>query len=144
MPGCFRILQILMVALPLSFLVGCSGQERIEFPKSSLEGKITYRGKPVPYALVIVTGGAQSSQGQADADGNYLVERVPSGPVKIGVNTDAGRGTMMGEVMAAAQSGAAAPNFVDVPPKFFDPSTSEIETNIQDAKGVNRFDIELK
>lgn len=137
---CFLVL----VALPVCSFIACSGEERLEFPKSSLEGKVTFKGKPVPYALIIVTGGEQSAQGHADEDGNFLIERVPSGPVTIGVNTDAGRGKMMGEVMSARQSGKAPPSFVDVPPKFFDPNSSGIETVIQDAKGVNRFDIEIR
>lgn len=144
MRGLISSLLLVGCLSPLGLLSGCSGEERIQFPEATLEGKITYRGKPVPHALVIVTGGMQSAQGNADAQGNYRVDRVPSGEIQIGVNTDAGRGMMMGEVMAARQTGSAPPDFVDIPSKFFDPTTSEISTIIQDPKGVTTFDIQLK
>ncbi len=37
-------------------------------------------------------------------NGNYTVEHVEVGEVKIGVNTNAGRGQMMSATMAAAQT----------------------------------------
>ena len=134
-------LQLLL--LPLIALLGCSEIEKIEFPESSLQGVVKYKGKPVPHALIIVNGNGIAAQGFADKDGNFLVERVPIGDVTIGVNTKAGRGNMMGDVMSAQQRGVSPPTFVDVPEKYFAPSSSGISFKITDPKGVNSFDIEL-
>jgi hypothetical protein len=125
---------------------GCSQEERLVLSDASLKGKISYKGKPVPHALVVVMGEGSSATANADAEGNYIVEHVPAGEVKIGVNSDAGRGMMMGAVMASAQTGdkSAKPTFVDVPKKYFDPNTSGITTNIADSKGANVFNVDIK
>ena len=143
------VIRILKQFLLCSILVtglGCSDEERLVLPEASLKGKITYKGKAVPHALVVVAWGSMSATGNADEQGNYLVQNVAAGDVKIGVNTAAGRGMQTGAAMAAAQGGdkSAKPSFVDVPAKFFEPSTSGISTNVKDAKGPNNFDIEIK
>ena len=113
--------------------------------KASLKGKVTFKGKAVPHALVIVSGDDSSSVGMADAQGNYFVEYAPAGSVKIGVNTAAGRGMMTGALMSAAVSGdkKAAPEFVDLPEKFFAPQTSGITAQLANQEGLNEFDIDI-
>jgi len=114
--------------------------------KASLKGKVTFQGKPVPHALIIVSAESSSSSGTADAQGNYFVQYAPAGSVKIGVNTVAGRGMMTGAMMSAAVSGnkSAAPQFVDVPEKFFAPETSGITAQLANQEGLNAFDIDIK
>lgn len=128
-------------------MVGCDREQVLVLPEAILEGSVTLNGKPVPHALVLVAGeNAPAAQGFADAEGRFRISNCASGLVKIGINTDAGRGNMMGAVMASQHGGnsSAAPNFVDIPKKYFDPSTSGIETQIANAEGVNTFDIKLK
>lgn len=142
----FKALFVFAIISLISFS-GCAQEQRLVLSDASLKGKITHNGKLVPYALVIVMGkGGTSSTGNADADGNYTVEHAPTGEVKIGVNTEAGKGNMKGAMMAAAQGGdkSAKPTFVDVPSKFFDPETSGIKANVTDSKGANTFDIVIK
>lgn len=129
------------------FLVACSDEERLIIPDSKLAGKITYKGKPVPHAMVIVTAlDGIAATGDADADGNYQVEHAPEGEVQVGVNTDAGRGKMMSATMAAAQSDgkSSAPEFVDVPKKFHNPATSGLTTTVTSGAATTAFDIEIK
>ncbi|XZE36909.1 hypothetical protein SH501x_002496 [Pirellulaceae bacterium SH501] len=139
---CFSI----FLCLFLITLAGCSDEQRLVLPEGTLKGKILYKGKPVPYALVVVNSGQNSSTGNADDEGNYEVKNVAAGEVLIGVNTDAGRGNMMSATMAAAQTGdkSKKPTFVDLPKKFFDPTTSGIVAKIDNAKGENQFDIEIQ
>lgn len=137
----------LSLAILLVAFSGCAEEQKLVLSDASLKGKISYKGKTVPYALVIATGGGgASATGNADEEGNYKIEHVPTGEVKIGVNTDAGKGNMMGAKMAAAQGGdkSALPTFVDVPKNFFDPNTSAITTTVSNAKGENSFDIVIK
>ncbi len=121
-------------------------EERMILSDATLQGKITYKGKPVPHALVIVSNENSSASGAADADGNYFVQHVPVGSVQIGVNTEAGRGMMMSAVMAASQGGGASskPTFVDLPQKYFNPTTSGLTATVENKKGENTFDIEVK
>ena len=139
--------NLIVLAIFLMSFSGCAEEQRLVLSDASLKGKITYKGKSVPYALVIVMGGGgTSATGNADADGNYTIEHAPTGEVKIGVNTEAGKGNMMSATMAAAQGGdkSAKPTFVDVPAKFFDATTSGITANVTDSKGANTFDIDIK
>jgi hypothetical protein len=113
---------------------------------AKLSGKITYKGKPVPYALVIVSNDTSSSTGPADAQGNYTVDHAPVGAVEIGVNTAAGRGMMMSAVMAARHDKEShdKPSFIDIPPKYFNPKTSGLTTTVSNPKDNNSFDIVIK
>ncbi len=119
---------------------------RMVLSDAKLAGKISYKGKPVPYALVIVTNESSSSTGAADAHGNFVVEHAPVGDVEIGVNTAAGRGMMMSAMMAAKfdKDNNEKPSFVDIPTKYFNPKTSGITHKISDPKGTNTFDLMIK
>ena len=121
-------------------------EERLIMPKTQVRGIVTYRGKPVPHALVILSGSSWSSTGQAGADGRFVVPNAPSGKVQVGINTSAGRGMMMGAIMQAAMSGdrSGAPSFVDVPEKYFSPASSGIEVDIPNTDGDNEISVVLK
>ncbi|MDW8077892.1 MAG: hypothetical protein RMJ16_03285 [Thermoguttaceae bacterium] len=69
------------------------------------------------------------------------MEHVPLGQVQIGVNTDAAKGIAVRAMMSAKASGTRPPSLVDVPKKYFQPSTSGIKTRIK--HGSNQFDIKL-
>lgn len=135
----------LAVALSCASLTSCSDVERMELSEEALEGKITYKGQPVPYAMVIVTNGRDSATGNAASDGTYKVEYAPLGEVQIGVNTDAGKGIMMSANMAGQHSDGSKPaaKFTAVPKKYFEPTTSGITTTVTE-EGPNKFDIEIK
>ncbi len=141
----FRLFACLGVLGCLA-LASCSQVERLPLSNATLEGTVTYQGKPVPYGLVIATQaeGKVSATGNADENGKYKLSNVPLGTVQIAVNTEAGRGMMMGQMMAKSKGakGASAPSFVDVPKKYFDPTSSGITTNV--VEGPNTFNIELK
>ncbi len=119
----------------------CNRVERIPQSNATLEGTITYKGKPVPYALVVASGQGASATTNVENDGKYKMEHVPLGQVKIGVNTEAGRGMMMSQMMASKKGAAPKPEFVEVPKKFHEPGTSGLTTTISD--GPNTLDIKL-
>lgn len=56
-------------------LTSCSDVEPLELTDATLEGTVTYKGKPVPAALVIVTGDRGSSTGRAATDGTFRVDQ---------------------------------------------------------------------
>ncbi|MHB0957409.1 MAG: hypothetical protein ACYC0X_25300 [Pirellulaceae bacterium] len=143
----------LMSAILCVSLTSCSEVEELELSNATLEGKITYNGQPVPHALVIVAGDTSSATATAGPDGQYKVDHAPLGSVKIGINTQAARGAMMGQMMAKKQkapgggkpdadAAAAPPKLVDLPEKYFTPDTSGISTTVNE--GPNTFDIQLK
>jgi hypothetical protein len=140
------ILLLFVVAIFLVMRAFKSEEQRLVLSKASLQGTVSYKGKPVPYALVIVNGKDSSATGMADESGAYFVQHAPVGEVEIAVNTVAGRGMQHGRMMAAAMSGdrSSQPNFVDVPQKYFNPDTSGITAVIENETGNNDFDIVIQ
>src|SRR5689334_22139796 len=98
-------------------LAGCGiglREKRLPETGASIEGKVTYGNEPVMAALIIVQSKDGASQGVVGEDGRYKVENVPIGPVSIGVDTNAGKGMMMGRVVAHSQGkGPAPPKMID-------------------------------
>lgn len=125
-----------------------SEEERLILTDASLKGKVMYKGKPIPFALVILTSNGYSATGAADAFGNFFVDHAPIGEVSVGVNTEAAKGMMMSARMAAAHapkgSAEPPPPPIDVPKKFFAPETSGVFVRIDDARKTTEKDIELK
>ena len=134
----------------LGWLNGCNSYEaRLPVTGATLEGSITYNGEKIPLALINVLGEKGQATGQIDEPGLYKVDNVPLGSVKVGVNTEAMKGQMISQQMAASYKGPgtrggarpAPPRFVSLPAKLQDPETSGIMTTIR--KGKNTLDIAL-
>jgi hypothetical protein len=149
---CFAFLCLSCLAV-----VACNKQGRevsIESTGCSIEGDIYYGDQKVPLAMVIIspanappmTGGASAI---SDDQGHFKVDNISPGPIKIGVNTEAGKGMMIGRNMAGtdplAKGGkkATAPKPpVALPKKFFDPATSGLTHTVE--KGENKHDIKIE
>lgn len=135
----------LSLALAAAAGVSCSRQKAEQLPESgaTLEGTITYGKEDVRFALIVVQAGNNSATGKVGEDGRYKVENVPLGQVKIGVNTEAGRGDYTSQAMARSQGGGGAPlpKFVSVPAPYDDAETSGITTTVN--KGANTYDIAI-
>jgi hypothetical protein len=136
-------LAILAVAGFGLFLAGCGiglREKRLPETGATLEGTVMYGKEPVLVAMIIVQGEGAAATTYVGEDGHYKAENCPIGTVHIAVNTDAGKGQMMGRVVAHSQGkGPAPPKMIDVPAKFADPTTSGITTTVN--KGENKFDI---
>jgi len=137
----------LLVIIGLCFTVaGCARVKEIRLPESGadLKGTVTYDGQKVMVAMVIVQSAGGSAAGLIGDDGTFNIKNVPVGEVNIGVNTEAGKGELKGKMMARAQTKekVAMPKIVDVPPKYFDPTTSGIHTTVN--KGQNTYDVVIK
>jgi hypothetical protein len=138
-----------MVGLAI-WLTGCGSYEyRLPETGATLEGTVTYGGENVPMALISVLGEKGQGNGQIEEVGQYKVENVPLGAVKIGVNTEAMKSNFMSQQMAQSYKGPGAKGsgratglkFVSVPAKYQDPETSGVTTTIK--RGKNAFDIVL-
>ncbi len=129
---------------------GGGGVEALPETGATLEGTVTYGGEKVPLALVIVALGGSGGGGvnaNCDDDGKYKLSNVPVGTVKIGVNTDAAKGILIGRAMAGVDptkkgQSLKIPKHLDLPKKYQDPETSGITTRVE--RGPNKFDIEIK
>ncbi len=126
-----------------------SDLEPLDLSKATLKGKVTYKGKPVASAMIIVAtdrGNTVAGTGLSDASGVFFVPYAPTGLVKIGVNTDAGSAMMRGASIAAAMSGdkSAVPATSNIPKKYHSPDTSGIVVDLKNVDAENTFNIDLK
>jgi len=110
---------------------------------ATLEGTVTYGTEKVTVALVIAQGEGAGASAQAfiGDDGRYKLDNVPIGEVHLAVNTAAGKGQLMSQVMAQSQGKAKGPPkvVVEVPAKYGDPTKSGLKTTV--AAGPNTFNI---
>jgi hypothetical protein len=129
------------LALPLA--VGCGSN------KGSVSGKVTYQGKPLPsgfVTFVVENGGPMHAEIQGD--GSYHFDKVPVGPVKIGVQPKSGGGSLQSTAMPrnpadfAKAKSAMTETDAPIPPKYTDPNKSELTYTV--TKGPQQHDIDLK
>jgi hypothetical protein len=138
-----------LLGLGLLAVAACGGVKEEALPNSgnSLTGRVTYKGQPLQFAAIVITGAGGTGGGALNQDGTYRADNLPLGEVKIGVDTDAARGDFQSVVMAASYKGpdangaGKAPKFVSVPAKFADPEASGLTTTIK--PGANTFDIDI-
>jgi len=125
-------------------------EEKLPESGATLEGIIKYGDEEVHYAMIQVMGADQVATGTVGEDGRYRVDNAPIGEVRIGVNTDAGRGQFQSKMMAGGlyqgpdakgKGKVIGLKFVAVPVKYSNPDTSGIKTTIN--KGQNTYDIDI-
>ena len=137
----FQRLALLAVAGLGLCLAGCRREVRYPETGATLEGTVKYGTEKVLVALVIAQGKDWSTSSFIGEDGRYRLSNAPLGEVTLAVNTDAGKGEMMGKLMARSQlkSKDPVPKMINVPAKYANPATSGIKTTVN--KGPNTFDI---
>jgi hypothetical protein len=137
-----------MVAVAMLFLAsGCSS-------KTTVSGKVTYKGKPVVWGTVsIIAKDNIQYAAQINPDGTYTIPNVPTGPAKFAVSSPNPDGTARGGP-AAANGGAGdrgsggeggppnppAGTWFPLPEKYTDPLKSGLAGTI----GSGPFDLNLE
>ena len=100
---------------------------------ASVEGKVTYQGKPLPGGTVqFHAPKGKPVVAKIDAEGSYSAPAVPVGPVKITVETTS----------VKPKAGGKPGNYIPIPVKYASPETSGLTLTVQEGK--QRHDIELK
>ena len=150
----YRAVGLFLFASAVSLTASCGSNapEKLAETGATLEGTITHNGRPVQFALVLVqsaNGTGSPATGSAGPEGKYKVMNVPTGEVKVAVNTDAGMGDLktaqMQGGMYTGPDGKKAKrvnlDYNQVPKKFHIPETTTIKTTIN--AGSNTFDIDV-
>jgi hypothetical protein len=120
-------------------LAGCGG-DRLRTAK--VNGKVTYKGKPVPNGTVtfIPEGGGPSATGEIQSDGTFTMTTYSSGDgailgkhkVVIAAMAD------MGDRLPEERSPLPPPI---VPDKYTSPATSDLTTEVKDEENKPVFDL---
>jgi len=147
----YRGFGLLLISSSVLLTASCGSNAPVALPESgtTVSGTVTYNGKPVHFALIIVqaVNGGAIANGNVQPDGKYVVQNAPVGEVKVAVNTDAGQGDLkiaqMQGGMYTGPDGKKAKrvnlDYNQVPKKFHTPETTTITTTLN--KGENTFDI---
>lgn len=146
-----RLALLGLVAGSTLLVAACGGPSEVRLPETgaTLDGTVVYKGEPLQFALVIVVGkSGGSATGKIGEDGKYLVTNAPLGEVKVGVNTEAGKGDYMSKMMSQSYQGPEAKKakkatlkHTDIPAKYHDPEKSGLTTTVN--KGANTYNIEI-
>lgn len=137
-----------LLALTATLISGCGAG------KGSLEGKITYKGKPLPVGTVSVFAeGNQVFSGKIEPNGSYRVVDVPAGKATVTVATPPP--VPVAFVPAVKPPPIMDPNYpkemlptppgktVPIPRRYADPTEPALTVTIEHGKATT-FDIELK
>jgi hypothetical protein len=109
-------------------------------------GKVIYQGKPVVWGSVILKAADGSvHQIGISPDGTYRLDRVPSGPAKVGVSSPDPTPSARAKENADARVPAGPPRpppgaWFPLPARYTDPATSGVTVQV----GGGPADIELK
>ena len=146
-----RIRLLFLVLLATLAATGCSGSS------VTVTGKVSYLDKPVKGGNVtfISTEGKRSVSGPIDEDGSYKLERVPSGEVKICVETESLNPAKQPRRPINAPPKDVTPpdgykppsqentsrRYIKIPPEFADPEKTTKSHTI--TGGSQEYDIKL-
>ena len=132
--------------LPLLLLAtGCGG-------RGDVAGKVSLDGKPLPAGTIIFQDSKKHAVSAEIKDGEYAATGVPTGDVKVAVDTTSlkGRAEMLvGGVKLSDQEAAARAQqakemlakYRPIPTKYADPEKSGLTTKVN--TGSNQYDVTL-
>ena len=151
----------LLALLIFGLVLGCSSQRT----KSSLSGKVTYKGQPLKGGNMTFNTEKGIYSSEISKDGDYEVFDIPAGNVTVTIDTESinpnkkvqsygGKGDKMYEERMAAEkkAGVAAgekgmskeemtERYVKIPAKYADEKTSEIKFTLEPGKQKKDFEL---
>ncbi|MCS7238681.1 MAG: carboxypeptidase-like regulatory domain-containing protein [Thermoguttaceae bacterium] len=124
---------VLVGALLVCTLAGCGGREAVR-QMCSVEGTVTYQGKPVTGGFVVFTNlpARVVQSGQLDSEGRYRIPEIPVGDYQVHLGDP--------PPPAPDEAGAAdRPQPLNVPNKYKSASTSGLTAKLSPGKNTCDF-----
>jgi hypothetical protein len=127
-------------AILIALASGCGAKT------TTVNGKVTYQRKPVVWGSVaVVASDGINYPATIGLDGTFVLENVPTGPCKIGVNSPNPEGRPAGRLGGGKESAAGlgsrlpqdtrprppAGAWFEIPDKYMDPLTSGLTGEIR-------------
>ncbi len=142
-----RIVPVLLVAL---LLAGCGPKRKAS---GTVTGTITYQGKPVNGAALLLYGPSSQSADftiPVDQEGKFSSTDVPPGDYKVVVQPSAGSSGPSTKGMTPAQmaemkdklDAMKTPATIKIPAKYLDPKSSDLQMKV--TGGKEEVNLELK
>ena len=154
------LVAILVLSVP-AFFGGCSSKK-----EAKVSGKVTYNGKPVTGGKMMFhpsAAGGQTYTGEINSDGTFTFVGVPTGEMKVTIDTDSYKNTQTGYEMKMPGGMKPPadvmkpppgvkmdkpdlqmdkmPVYVKIPAKYADVKTTTLTWNIE--KGSQSKDLNL-
>lgn len=126
-----------IILLGFTLCVGCSGQKDKDLPDTiSVKGMVTYQGKPVPDAMIMLypEQGRKPASGKADASGNFTLTTFEKNdgviPGKHKVTVTAYESTSEGVSMKSA-----------IPEKYTYQNSSPLTVTVSESENEIKLDL---
>jgi hypothetical protein len=143
---------VLILSCPLIALMGCGGSNKT----ATVSGKVTYNGAPVTGGTLMFysEGKTEPTPGPINADGTFAFGGVPTGPMKVVVETDSVKKQVAGDYMhmdkmkppegkgPTGMVSTTPPVYVKIPAKYLKPDKTDLTCDVK--SGSNSFNFELK
>lgn len=137
-----RLIGLILVSVGCMFLLGCGESEP---PAVDVQGKVTFKGKPLSNAAIWFTSpktGAGFS-GNLNQDGAYTVKLLQVRPGDTFQVSFANREPVEGEPTKLDGAGVPVLEMPDLPGKYFDPAQSGLTANVESLE-PQTFDFTLE
>jgi hypothetical protein len=122
-----RSVRAALIALVVAALAGPTPAAAQAPQKGSVEGKITFKGKPLPGGTITFhPEKAGPITATINQDGTYAARNVPAGAVKVSIETESAR----------PKPGQPPVRFVPIPKKYAKPDTSGLTFRIVEGKQI--------
>lgn len=133
MRGMQELCAVCLLVAAICF--GC-GQKSVR-PMCSVEGTVTYQGRPVADGFVVFTNleAGVTQSGRLDAEGRYRIPEIPVGEYKVHLGDPPPPGPEEAEALGR-------PRRLDLPPKFKSPETSGLTAKLSPGRNVCDFTLE--
>ena len=148
-----RAVLAVLVAVPLVVAVGVLLRPLFS-GKGSVHGTVTLNGAPVPWGRISFVGetGYRVSKTSQIKNGRYEIKDIPTGPVKISVESFQAPALAPGSATNPMVKGFGPPKgaepppevagkYLPIPPRYGSPDTSDLEYTVR--RGDQEHDVPL-
>lgn len=121
--------RLALLAPAALLLAGCAGQGQVS-------GKVKYKGQPLPGGTItFYDSKSKAVSGAIEKDGNYSVDKVASGPVKVSVVPPI-------PIYMVGEKPPPGPKPPTLPDKYYDREKSGLDFEVKTGPQTHDFNLD--